>query len=207
MRPLNPTFVPLIEKVISQTKQRVWGGNTHVEDKVLSLFEPHTEVIRKGKAHKPNEFGRLVRIDEVENGIVCGYQVLEGNPDDTTGWVPAGRAPTMATADRGFFSAQNEREAQDLGVKKVALPGRGRLSAQRSQQPKERWFRRALRWRAGCEATISTLKHCFSMARATYKGEHGFQRYVGWCVITKNLFSIPSSSSPSGFGRCDHGLR
>jgi hypothetical protein len=55
----------------------------------------------------------------------------------------------MATADRGFFSAQNEREAQDLGVKKVALPGRGQLSAQRSQQQKERWFRRALRWRAG----------------------------------------------------------
>jgi transposase, IS5 family len=59
-------FVPLIEKVISQTKQRVWGGNTHVEDKVLSLLEPHTEVIRKGKTHKPNEFGRLVRIDEVK---------------------------------------------------------------------------------------------------------------------------------------------
>jgi len=60
----------------------------------------------------------------------------------------------------------------------------------RSQQQKQRWFRRALRWRAGCEATISTLKHPFSMGRATYKGEFGFQRYVGWCVITKNLFSI-----------------
>src|SRR5713101_1674579 len=69
-------FLPLVEKVITQTKERVWGGNCHVEGKVLSLFEPHTEVIRKGKAHKPNEFGRLVRIDEVENGIVSGYQVL-----------------------------------------------------------------------------------------------------------------------------------
>jgi len=82
-----------------------------VEGKVLSLFEAHTEVIRKGKAHKPNEFGRLVRIDEVENGIVSGYQVLVGNPDDRTAWMPAlenhqaafGRAPNMATADRGFF--------------------------------------------------------------------------------------------------------
>ena len=54
----------------------------------------------------------------------------------------------------------------------------------------QRWFRRALRWRAGCEATISTLKHPFSMVRATYKGEYGFQRYVGWCVITKNLCAI-----------------
>jgi transposase, IS5 family len=191
-------FLPLVEKVITQTKQRVWGGNCHVQGKVLSLFEPHTEVIRKGKAHKPNEFGRLVRIDEVENGIVSGYQVLEGNPEDSTAWMPAlrqqqacfGRAPEMATADRGFFSAKNQREAQELGVKKVALPARGRLSAQRAQQQKQRWFRRALRWRAGCEATISTLKHPFSMLRASYKRDPGFQRYVGWCVITKNLFSI-----------------
>jgi IS5 family transposase len=191
-------FLPLVEKVITQTKQRVLGGNRHVEGKVLSLFEAHTEVICKGKAHKPNEFGRLVRIDEVENGIVSGYQVLAGNPEDSTSWMPAlkqhqacfGQAPQMATGDRGFFSAKNEREAQVLGVKKVALPARGRLSAKRAEQQKQRWFRRALRWRAGCEATISTLKHPFSMGRATYKGAPGFQRYVGWCVITKNLFSI-----------------
>src|SRR5882762_3004790 len=191
-------FLPLVEKVITQTKERVWGGNCHVQGKVLSLFEPHTEVIRKGKAHKPNEFGRLVRIDEVENGIVSGYQVLCGNPADTTAWMPAlkqhqarfARAPKMATGDRGFFSAQNEREAQALRVKKVVLPARGRLSVKRAKNQKERWFRRALRWRAGCEATISTLKHPFSMLRATYKTDPGFQRYVGWCVITKNLFSI-----------------
>ena len=96
----------------------------------------------------------------------------------------------MATADRGFFSAQNERTAQKLGVEKVALPARGRLSKRRAKRQKQRWFRRALRWRAGCEATISTLKHPFSMVRAKYKGEQGFQRYVGWSVITKNLFSI-----------------
>lgn len=191
-------FLPLVEKVIAQTRERLWGGNCHVEGKVLSLFESHTEVIRKGKAHKPNEFGRLVRIDEVENGIVSGYQVLSGNPADTTSWMPAlenhqarfGKAPEMATGDRGFFSASNEQKANDLGVKKVALPARGRLSKRRARLQKERWFRRALRWRAGIEATISTLKHPFSMVRATYKGETGFQRYVGWSVITKNLVSL-----------------
>jgi IS5 family transposase len=191
-------FVPLVEKVIRQTKERVWQGNTQVVGKVLSLFEPHTEVIRKGKAHKPNEFGRLVRIDEVENGIVSGYEVLEGNPADTNLFLPAlerhqayfGQAPEMAVGDRGFFSAQNERAAEELGVKKVALPARGRLSKKRAERQKQRWFRRALRWRAGSESTISTLKHSFSMLRAMYKGEPGFQRYVGWSVITKNLFSI-----------------
>ena len=191
-------FLPLVEQVITQTRKRVLGGDNNVDGKLLSLFEVHTEVIRKGKAHKPNEFGRLVRIDEVENGIVSGYQVLAGNPADSTSWMPAleqhqasfGQAPEMASGDRGFFSAHNEREAQTLGVKKVALPARGRLSAKRAEQQKQRWFRRGLRWRAGIEATISTLKHPFSMWRATYKGGHGFERYVGWCVITKNLFSI-----------------
>ena len=191
-------FLPLVEKVITQTRERLWKGNPHLPGKVLSLFEAHSQVIRKGKPDKPTEFGRLVRIDEVEHGIVSGYQVQEGNAADTQAWIPAlaqhaalfGQAPGLATADRGFFSAANEREAKARGVEKVALPGRGRLSETRAARQKQRWFRRALRWRAGIEATISTLKHPFSMRRATYKGETGFQRYVGWSIITKNLFSI-----------------
>ena len=139
-----------------------------------------------------------MRLDEVEHGLVSGYQVLEGNAADTHSFLPAldhhracfGHAPHLATADRGFFSARNEREAEARGVVKVALPGRGRLSQRRAARQQQRWFRRALRWRAGCEATISTLKHPFSMVRATYKGEPGFQRYVGWSVITKNLCAI-----------------
>jgi transposase, IS5 family len=191
-------FLPLVQKVMEQTQERVFAGNQHVVGKVLSLFEPHTEVIRKGKAHKPNEFGRLVRVEEVENGIVSGYGILEGNPADTDSLVPAldrheasfGQAPRTLAADRGFFSAANEREAENRGVKRVALPARGRLSQARAERQKQRWFRRALRWRAGVEATISHLKHPFSMGRATYKGESGFKRYVGWSVISKNLFSI-----------------
>jgi len=191
-------YLPLVERVIAQTTARVCDGNRHVAGKILSLFEPHTQVIRKGKAHKPNEFGRLVRLDEVEHGVVSGYQVLEGNPADTNSFLPAldhhracfGRVPDLATADRGFFSAENEREAEARGVAKVALPARGPLSKTRAARQKERWFRRAMRWRAGCEATIGTLKHPFSMVRATYKGEPGFQRYVGWSVITKTLCAI-----------------
>jgi len=139
-----------------------------------SLFEPHSQVIRKGKPHKPNEFGRLLRLDEVENGIVSGYEVLAGNAADHHSFLPAlnhhracfGRVPDMATADRGFFSTQNERAAQELGVRRVALPALGRLSRKRAKQQKQRWFHRALRWRAGIEATISTLQHPFSMERA-----------------------------------------
>jgi IS5 family transposase len=190
-------FLPRAQKVIHPTQQRVVLGKQGV-DKGLSLFEPHTQVIRKGKAHKPTEFGRLVRIDEVENGIVSGYEVVPGNRADTQSWMPAlehhqecfGKAPEMATADRGFFSAQNEREAEQMGVKQVARPACGRLGKKRVPRQKERWFRRALRWRAGCEATVSSLKHGYAMLRVRYKGERGFTRDVGWSIITKNLFSI-----------------
>jgi IS5 family transposase len=104
-------FLPLVEKVITQTHERIWKGNQHVAGKVLSLFESHAQVIRKGKAHKPNEFGRLVRIDEVENGIVSGYEVLEGNVADTQAFLPAvehhqtcfGRPRQLATADPRFL--------------------------------------------------------------------------------------------------------
>lgn len=191
-------FLPLVKRVIVQTKARVFGGNTHVESKVLSLFEEHSQVIRKGKAHKPTEFGRLVRIDEVENGIVSNYAVAGGNPSDGEQWAPAlsqhrtqfGRAPRMATADRGYWSAKNERFAREQGVERIVLPARGRLSETRVKLQKNRWFRRALSWRGGIEGRIGTLKHRFSMLRATYKGERGFDRYVGWCVIAQNLVSI-----------------
>ena len=82
-------YLPMVEQVITQTQARVWGGDRHVPEKILSLFEPHTAVIRKGKAHQPNEFGRLVRLDEVEHGIVSGYAVLDGNPGRSQ-FVPAG---------------------------------------------------------------------------------------------------------------------
>lgn len=77
-----------------------------------------------------------------------------------------------------------------MGIKQVVLPGRGPLGKKRAERQKQRWFRRALRWRVGCEATVSSLKHGYSMLRAGYKGELGFARYVGWSIITKDLFSI-----------------
>ena len=143
----------------------------------------------------------------MENGIVSGYQVLIGNPPDSTSWMPAleqhqasfGRVPEMAAGDRGFFSAKNEREAEALGVKKVALPARGRLSAKRAEQQKQRWFRRGLRWRAGIEATMSTLKHPFSMARATYRRRAWIRTLRGLvCHYEESIFHRSLSTASEG---------
>src|SRR6476620_1903412 len=205
-------YLPLIEKVITQSQARIFQGQTRHPEKILSLFEPHSVVIRKGKAHKPNEFGRLVRIDEVENGLVSNYAIASSNLCDQPPWVPAleahlelfGRAPQSAAADRGFWNSANEKAAACLGVKQVVLPGRGRLSPSRAARQKERWFRRAQGWRAGIEARLSTLKHRFGMQRALYKGALGFERYVGWCIIAHNLVAM-SRAGKSGSRRCRSG--
>jgi IS5 family transposase len=121
-------YLPLVDKVIAQTQARIFAGQTRHEDKILSLFEEHSAIIRKGKPDKPTEFGRLVRLDEVENGIVSGYAIAEGNPADQQQWTPAlehhrelfGQAPRLAAADRGFWSSANEKAALDMGVKRAA---------------------------------------------------------------------------------------
>lgn len=196
-------YLPLAERVIEQSQARIFEGETRHPEKVLSLFEPHSVVIRKGKAHHPNECGRLVRIDEVEAGIVSHYAVALGNPCDQTQWEPAlqahreifGQAPRLAVADRGFWNAANEKVATALGVKRVVLPGRGRLSKERARRQKERWFRRGQGWRAGIEARVSTLKHRFGLRRAVYKGEIGFARHVGWSIIAHNLVALTRATT------------
>jgi len=109
-------MIPRVQQVIRQTRQRVMGGDTRAEGKIVSLFEPQTEVIRKGKAGKPTEFGKLVKIQEAENQIVTHYSVFDERPSDSELLIPSleqhqllfGNVPAMATADAGFFSAANE---------------------------------------------------------------------------------------------------
>jgi transposase, IS5 family len=207
-------YLPLVEKVITQSQARIFHAETRHPDKILSLFEPHSVIIRKGKAHKPNEFGRLVRIDEVENGLVSNYAVARGNLCDQQQWVPAlqahvelfGRVPRLAAADRGFWNSANEKAALKLGVNQVILPARGRLNPSRAARQKQRWFRRGQGWRAGIEARVSTLKHCFGMRRAFYKGEIGFERHVGWCIIAHNLVTMTRAGlNKSANERCRSG--
>jgi IS5 family transposase len=186
---------PLVQRVIAQTRARLLGGDTHVPDKVLSIFEPHTETIRKGKIATPNEFGKLVTIQEAEHQIITGYEVHATRPADSTLWTPAldrhrtifGRAPDLAAGDRGFSSAANERDAIDRGVRRVILPRRGPKSPARRAYERQRWFRRGQRWRVGCEGRISVLKRRHGLDRCRYHGLDGMNRWVGLGVIADNL--------------------
>jgi transposase, IS5 family len=191
-------MIPLVQQVMHQTRERVFKGNTHVPGKLVSLFEPHTEVIRKGKAAKPTEFGKMIKIQEAEAQIVTHYEVYDTRPNDCDLLLPAievheqlmGRKPYLVTADAAFFSQRNETAAHARGVKRVAIPNRSSKSAQRKRLQKKRWFRNAQKWRTGCEGRISLLKRRHGLNRCHYKGMPGIQRWVGFGVIADNLINI-----------------
>jgi IS5 family transposase len=196
------TFIPRAEQVIDQTIRRVFQNEkVPASEKIVSIFEPHTAIIQRGKASKPVEFGRKVWLDEVEGGIVTRWEVLDGNPSDKLQWVPSldahqqlfGKPPTQASADRGVFSADNEAEAKRRGIKRVVLPKPGKISEKRRQYEKQPWFRNARKWHAGVEGRISVLKRCHDLDRCLYHGDDGFQRWVGWGVIAHNLKKIGST--------------
>jgi IS5 family transposase len=191
-------MVPRVEQVIRQTKARVLGGDTRAAGKLVSLFEPTTEIIRKGKASKPTEFGKLVKIQEAEHQIIIAYEVYACRPSDSALLVPAvqvhqdrlGRAPDLVAADPGFYSAKGEATAKAMGVKRVSVPATGTKSARRKQEQKKRWFKKAQRWRTGCEGRISVLKRRHGLNRCRYRGDTGMKRWVGLGVIGDNLINL-----------------
>ena len=193
----------LTRRVLAQTQARVVEGNTHFPHKVLSLFETATEAIRKGKAAKPTEFGKLVKIQEAEHQIVTDYAVYAERPTDQSLLLPAiaqhqvifGRPPELLAADAGFFSAENEAQAQEAGVDKVAIPNKQTRSPARWAFQRQRWFKRAQRWRVGCEGRISVLKRCHGLFRCRYKGSAGMERWVGLGVIANNLLAIARATT------------
>ena len=195
-------FVPLVEQVIDQASRRVLcGEQVPAADKIVSLFEPHTDIIRRGKAGRSAEFGHKVWLDEAEGGIVSGYRVLEGNPNDQGQWVPSlerhqelfDRPPEQMSGDRGMYSPDNEAYAQRAGVRHVILPKRGYRSAKRKQHEHQRWFRRGRYYHNGVEGRISVLKRRHGLDRCRYHGPEGFERWVGWGIIAHNLLIIASA--------------
>jgi transposase, IS5 family len=192
------TMLPRARQVIKQARARIFHGETRTEGKIVSLFEPSTEIIRKGKAAKPNEFGKMVKLQEAENQIVTDYEVYDERPNDANLLIPAievhqamfGRTPRLVAADAGFYSAKNEAAAKAKGVKRVCIPSRSTMSKARRREQKKRWFRNGQKWRTGCEGRISVVKRRHGLTRSRYKGANGMQRWVGLGVIADNLINI-----------------
>jgi IS5 family transposase len=146
-------------------------------------------------------FGHKVWIDEVDGGIVSNYRVLDGNPNDKTQWQPSldrhveifGKPPDQASADRGVYADNNEKHASNLGVKRIILPKPGYMSKARREHEKQSWFKRGRKWHNGVEGRISVLKRAHGLRRCLDHGRSGFERWVGWSIISGNLGVIGRS--------------
>jgi IS5 family transposase len=197
--------LPLLFQGIAQATRRVLEGKTvPAPEKVLSLFEPHTQIIPRFKAGKAVEFGRKPRLDEVAGGIITGYRIVEQGGGQDQPYLKDsleahhrhfGRAPELLTADRGMASAANERLARQAGVKRIALPCVGRAAPERRPQEKARWFRRGYRFRAGIEGRIHVLRRDYGLKRCRYHGECGMGRWVGWGIVAYNLSRIAEAGA------------
>ena len=188
--------IELGRRVIAQTKLRVFKGITDSATKIVSIFEPQTRILRRGKVHKPTEFGHMVKVQEAEGGIVTDIAVVTEH--DSKLLVPSvqhhkrvfGRVPRVVATDRGFFSLDNVRDVATMGVRCVAVPKHGHRSPDWIALEHKRSFRRARAWRAGGEARIARLKHTFGMHRTRYRGSGGVARSAYWAGIANNLMAI-----------------
>ncbi len=193
-------FCQLADRVIDPTRRRVLlGEQVPSQQKVYSLFESHTDLIKRGKVQKPVEFGHKVFLAESAQGLITDYRVLDGNPSDED-QVPAsleqhqqtfGRPPELYGGDRGFYSPGNVKECEQAGVTEVCLPQRGGTkTAQQKLHEKSPAFRQGQRFRAGIEGTISVLFRGRGMKRCPAEGRQRFEVFVGAAVLTNNLMRI-----------------
>ena len=188
------------DRVISQARRRVLQGEqVPTEDKLYSIFETHTDLIKRGKVLKPIEFGHKVFLAESANGLITQYRVLAGNPADQIHVTPSlkrhtksfGQAPDLYSSDRGFFNEANLEACQTAGVKVTCIPqSGGTRSADREAFEKSPAFKKGQRFRAGIEGRISVLFRGRGMKRALVEGRERFELLVGAAVLANNLMAI-----------------
>ena len=193
-------FCALGIRVLDQAHRRVLQGETvPADEKLYSIFEPHTDLIKRGKTLKPVEFGHKVFLAESSHGLITEYRVLEGNPVDSD-HVPASlehhqevfqHAPDRYAADRGLYSAENVQSCKDAGVSQVCIPQRGgQKTVEQEELERSRAFKKGQRFRVGIEGRISVLFRGRGMKRCFLKGRERFELLVGAAVLANNLMRI-----------------
>jgi IS5 family transposase len=195
-------YRPLIMQVIAQTQRRVIDAErVPAADKIVSLFEPHTDIIVKGQ--REVQYGHKLSLSSGASGLVLDVIVEDGNPADRVCLMPLlqrhvshyGQAPRDLAADGGYASAANLANAKSLGVAHVAFHKPVGLTVE--AMTGDRWlYNKLRRFRAGIEAMISYLKRCFGLSRCNWKGLDHFKAYVHSAVFTHNLVVLTQRLAP-----------
>jgi IS5 family transposase len=186
-------YLPLIERIITQTERRVLGGEAvPAVEKLVSLFEPHADIIVKGG--RAVQYGHKLNLTTGRSGLILDVVVEAGNPADAERFLPLlarhvahyGTAPRQVATDGSYASRANLRQAKAIGVRDVAFHKKRGLTIE--AMVKSRWVYRRLRnFRAGIEAGIACLKRAYGLARCTWRGLNHFKAYVWSAVVAYNL--------------------
>jgi transposase, IS5 family len=200
LRPEIDHYCVLGERVIDQARRRVLEGEQVPNaEKIYSIFEPHTDLIKRGKVQTPVEFGHKVLLAESAQGLITQYEVLQGNPCDENHVEPSlqrhretfGHAPDLYSSDRGFYSENNLQACRRQRVKTVCIPQRGgKKTSRRQAYEKSSAFKQGQRFRAGIEGRISVLFRGRGMKRCRAEGRERFELLVGAAVLANNLMRI-----------------
>lgn len=186
-------YRPLVERIIRQSERRVLAGEpVPAGEKLVSLFEPHADIIVKGS--RDTEYGHKLNLTTGRSGMILDLVIEAGNPADSDRLLPMlerhidlyGQAPRQAAADGGFATRANLATAKAWGVSDMAFHKKAGLRIE--DMVRSKWVYRKLRnFRAGIEAGISCLKRAYGLARCTWRGLEHFKTYVWSSVVAYNL--------------------
>jgi len=189
-------YIPIVERIISQAEQRVFQGvMVAANEKVYSLFEEHTELLKRGKAGKPIEFGHKVLIAQTGEKFIHHYQVFPEREEDKELLEPTlkahkqlfGTGPDVLATDKGFYENMKQIMKLERNIMTVSICKKGRRSQQEYERECTEEFKDGQRFRAGCEGSISVLKRVFNLGRCLFKGFKNYAASVGCAVFCHNL--------------------
>ena len=189
-------YEPIVERIINQAQRRVFDGEVvPASEKVYSLFEEHTELLIRGKAGKPVEFGHKVLLAQTGEKFISHYRVLEQREEDNT-LLPEvldahralfGEGPAVLATDKGFYQSVQQLKRLEEDIETVSICKKGRRTAEETARETTEAFQDGQRFRAGAEGTISVLKRGFKLSRCLFKGYRNLASSVGAAVLCHNL--------------------
>jgi IS5 family transposase len=192
-------YDPLTERVIDQASRRViQGEKVPNAEKLFSIFEPHTELLLRGKVAKPIEFGHMVVLEQIEQKFITGYDVFERRPSDASlvddvlrrHRKTFGKLPESFAADKGFYQSMPKLRELELRVPNVSIAKKGSRTEEERDREHHPLFRAGQRFRAGIEGSISGLKRAFKMGRCLYRSFRTYCASIGAHIFAHNLIVL-----------------
>jgi IS5 family transposase len=192
-------FLPLVKQVTVQARRSQINGETvPASERIFSIFEPHTELLKRGKAGKSVEFGHMVSIGQTADKIISYYSVEEKSRHDIEHKNEAleehkkifGEYPNEFTADKNYYESMEDVDKWEKRIDVFAVGKKGKRTEEQEAREHTREFRDLQRFRAGCEGSISVLKRAFSLRRCLYRTFETFAASIGLMVLSHNLILL-----------------